>query len=505
LQTAQGKESGGTSRLHEQMGYGYDAGGNLHYRTNNTVAAEPLVQTFSVDNVNQLTSVSRTGKLTVAGGTSSGATNVTVNGQAANRYTDNTFAKEGFTLSGGADTFTAVAQDAYGRGDTNAVAVTMPASASFIYDDNGNLTSDGLRGFGYDAENQLVQVTVTNNWRSEFTYDGFGRRRVRTEYVWQNSAWVVQAVVRYVYDGLLVMQERDGNNVPLVTYTRGRDLSGGRQRAGGIGGLLARTDNATLTSGASRAHAYYHADGNGNVTMLATDKSTVAASYLYDPFGNLLAKAGPLADANLYRFSSKEAHPASGLYYYGFRFYEPKFQRWLNRDPKEEAGGLDLFSFAANNAVNVLDAWGLVIRCKGEDKDLFEFALQCMRSQLPQDSKLTQIINALDADKRTYVVCNMTQRMRESNARPRTTSRNWVFKRDPPTVTYIDPHPYKIGGRRLTFFESLAHELLHAYDWLKDNPRRVLDEGDGPGHDWSFWLEEGELIKELQSSGVDDG
>jgi RHS repeat-associated protein len=247
-----------------------------------------------------------------------------------------------------------------------------------VYDDNGNLTSDGLRGLGYDAENQLVQVTVTNNWRSKFTYDGFGRRRVRTEYVWQNNAWVVQAVVRYVYDGLLVMQERDGNNVPVVTYTRGRDLSGSRQRAGGIGGLLARTDNAILTGGASGAHAYYHADGNGNVTLLATDKATVVARYLYDPFGNLLAKAGPLVDANLYRFSSKEVHPPSGLCYYGFRFYEPNLQRWLNGDPISERGGLNQYRFVRNSPIEAFDLLGLCglyARYTGLDPSVEPFSL----------------------------------------------------------------------------------------------------------------------------------
>lgn len=40
-----------------------------------------------------------------------------------------------------------------------------------------------------------------------------------------------------VYDGMLVIQERDTNNAPLVTYTRGNDLSGSPQDAGGIGGL----------------------------------------------------------------------------------------------------------------------------------------------------------------------------------------------------------------------------------------------------------------------------
>jgi len=43
-----------------------------------------------------------------------------------------------------------------------------------------------------------------------------------------------------IYDGFRVIQERDSNSIPTVSYTRGRDLSGRLQGAGGIGGLLAR-------------------------------------------------------------------------------------------------------------------------------------------------------------------------------------------------------------------------------------------------------------------------
>lgn len=60
--------------------------------------------------------------------------------------------------------------------------------------------------------------------------------------------------------------------------------------------------------------------------------------YRYDPFGNTISKSGSLADANVYRFSSKEIHPASGMYYYGYRFYEPSLQRWITRDPLGESG-----------------------------------------------------------------------------------------------------------------------------------------------------------------------
>ena len=169
-------------------------------------------------------------------------------------------------------------------------------------------------------------------WRSDFAYDGKLRRRIEKDYSWSGSAWTQTNEVHYVYDGNLVIQERDASNVPQVTYTRGNDLSGRLQGAGGIGGLLARTANPAQTS------AYYHADANGNITCLIDSSQAVVARYLYDPFGNTLSASGSMADANLYRFSSKEYHPNSGLVYYLYRFYDPNLQRWLNRDPLDELG-----------------------------------------------------------------------------------------------------------------------------------------------------------------------
>jgi RHS repeat-associated protein len=368
LTNAVGKESGGvTNRLFEQFAYGYDAAGNLSSRTNNA-----LVQTFNTDSLNQLTTVGRSGTFTVAGFTTLPATNVTVNGASVNVYADNTFARDGVTLADGANDFTAIARDAYGRSDTNTVSTWIPATASFTHDFNGNLLSDGHRAFAYDDENQLISVIITNSTKSVFTYDGKMRRRVRTEFVWFGGEWVTNEVVRYVYDGNLAVQERNGSNAPLITYTRGNDLTGSLDGAGGIGGLLARTAHTSATT------AFYHADGNGNVTAMTDSQQSTVARYTYDPYGNTLSASGSLAAGNLYRFSSKKLHLASGLVYYGYRFYVPELQRWVNRDPffnelntafpgnamlqKNEvmtSEVLVLYGFCFNNPANTFDTDGL--------------------------------------------------------------------------------------------------------------------------------------------------
>ena len=112
-----------------------------------------------------------------------------------------------------------------------------------------------------------------------------------------------------------VIQERNDSNVPQVSYTRGTDLSGTLQGAGGIGGLLGRSHG--YSAGNWSTHNYYHADGNGNVTYPVNSSQTLAASYRYDPYGILIGQSGTLAAENTYRFSSKEIHVNSRIYYYG--------------------------------------------------------------------------------------------------------------------------------------------------------------------------------------------
>jgi RHS repeat-associated protein len=332
LLTTRAVEAGGvTNRWPEQFNYAYDAAGNLNARTNFTLA-----QTFGVNSLNELTTLTNAGPLTVAGSTTIPATSVTVNTSNALEYADNTFASTNQPWVSGPNTYTAIAQDALGHHGTNSVTVTLQTTNGYIYDLNGNLLTDGTRAFAYDDENELISVWQTNVWRNDFVYDGKLRRRIEKDFTWTNSAWSQTNEIHFIYDGNLVIQERNPNNQPVVAYTRGNDLSGTLQGAGGIGGLLARSQDSLPPTRYYSAHAYYHADGNGNITMLINASQELAAKYLYDAFGNTVAQSGYLAAANTYRFSSKEWNANSGLYYYQYRFYDPNLQRWLNRDPLDE-------------------------------------------------------------------------------------------------------------------------------------------------------------------------
>jgi RHS repeat-associated protein len=240
------------------------------------------------------------------------------------------------------------------------------------HDDNGNVTynDNNFFGYGYDDENQLANwyyydgatdgngsPTSSADLRTQFVYDGLGRLRKKIEYQVEVEDWVAVSETRYVYDGKRVIQERNGRNTPTVSYTRGKDLSGGLEGAGGIGGLLGRSHG--YSGGNWSTHNYYHSDANGNVTYLVNSSQALAASYRYDPFGNTVSLSGSLASANGYRFSSKELHASSGLYYYGHRWYQPNLQRWLNPDPVGEEGAINSFTFLNNDCVNAIGDFGL--------------------------------------------------------------------------------------------------------------------------------------------------
>jgi RHS repeat-associated protein len=284
--------------------------------------------------------------------------------------------------------------DAYGLSNTsNPVFATLAVNDSVTtlnlsaylaktpepstHDDDGNLTRDGRWVYQYDAENRLIaqftrgaaddplasdsaNVAVWNSGVARqkllFSYDYLGRRVSKLVANWDSvgSVWQPARSRKFVYDGRNQMAELDAlTTLTLVKSTFwGLDLSGTLQGAGGVGGLLMVQDGGQTYLPA------YDALGNVHAHINASDGS-LATVYEYDAFGNTLRESGTYAASNPFRFSTKYTDIETSSVYYGHRYYSPTLGRFINKDPIEEQGGLNLYGFVGNNSVNKWDYLGL--------------------------------------------------------------------------------------------------------------------------------------------------
>ena len=212
------------------------------------------------------------------------------------------------------------------------------------YDPDGNMLSDGIMDFTYDAANRLK--TVSSNGVTLVTnfYNAKSRRVKKV---------TSEATTTFFYDGWNLLEERvayTNGTSSTIHYYWGKDLSGTLQGAGGVGGLLYLTIDGSIY-----IPCY---DNNGNITRYLDANGNTVAQYTYDAFGNSISKSGLLADSFRHRFSTKYYDAEIGHYLYGYRFYSPVLIRWLNRDLLEEVGGINLYAFCGNGSTYSYDSLG---------------------------------------------------------------------------------------------------------------------------------------------------
>jgi RHS repeat-associated protein len=201
---------------------------------------------------------------------------------------------------------------------------------AFAYDRNGNLLSDGLRGYRYDANNRLVRVfdQATGATVSGFSHDARGRRAFETR---DGQA------THLLHNGpVLIAEYRDGTLFAQYINDGGPDRP-----------LQIAVDGAE--------HAY-HADLVGSVRLLTGRDGQEVASYRYSAFGRLDAEAG--GTYNPLRYTGRRLDTDLGTYDFRTRQYHPELGRFLQRDPAGMADGTNLYAYAGNNPLLFGDPFG---------------------------------------------------------------------------------------------------------------------------------------------------
>ncbi len=210
------------------------------------------------------------------------------------------------------------------------------------YDANGNMLSDGLNTYAYNAENQLVQINNSTT-TSAFTYDANGRL---VEIVDTNNSTGVTKTRQFIYCGNAMCEARDENNTLVTQY-----FSFGQISYTGSGSSLTGT-NYYLTRDELNSVREV-TDGNGNLIT----------QYNYTSYGNVTANVGSSGQApsvvSDFQYAGYYYHGSSGLNITLNRAYSSFLGRWLTRDPIGEAGGINLYGYVGGDPVRWTDPSGL--------------------------------------------------------------------------------------------------------------------------------------------------
>ena len=204
----------------------------------------------------------------------------------------------------------------------------------------------------------IIQRTGQPDDAEYYVYGVDGRRtRKITERLVSGQLEITEKIY---LDGCEIKIIRTGPTVSLRRFTS--HLTKGDQRIG----LLHQwsiDSNHRETDNISQKKIHYHLAENQNACNLELNEAGDVISYEeYFPFGCSSFLAGDqLLDIRLkdYRYSGKERDDATGLYYFGYRYYASWLGRWLSPDPAGAEDALNLYQFVHNNPLNEEDEDGL--------------------------------------------------------------------------------------------------------------------------------------------------
>jgi len=321
-----------TSTSNSATTYTQSVGGTGGHTETIVLASSIGASQASCNNVNELTNLSAGAAVRFQATTDRPVQPVQINGSPVGMNWTQSFTGNP-VLNPGSNSVTVSAIAGGGSGattNTYQLSVTGPSSQSLIYDASGNMTSDGTNTYQWDAENRLIQITYPGPAnKTQFDYDGLGRCVQIKDIVSGGPTSTKQ----FVWCGNQICEARDGSGSIVSQYF----------------------PYGQVTSGTSY---FYTRDHLGSVREVTNSSSAVQAQYGYDPYGQVtFAQGSNLADL---QYAGYYSHQRSGLNLTLRRFYSATLGRWLNRDPLGERGGINLFSYIANDPMNSRDPLGLL-------------------------------------------------------------------------------------------------------------------------------------------------
>ncbi|WP_200995703.1 RHS repeat domain-containing protein, partial [Pseudomonas cichorii] len=234
------------------------------------------------------------------------------------------------------------------------------------FDANGNQLQL-VRGqtIDWDVRNQLQQITTITRAaeasdNERYIYDGQGQRCRKINSTLASSRTLNNEVC--YLPGLEIRTTVDGETLHVITAQAGRSSA------------RALHWHAGQPSGIANDQIRYSLNDHlGSGTLELDQQGNLISQESYYPLGGTswwAARSAVEAKYKTIRYSGKE-RDTSGLYYYGFRYYAPWLQKWINPDPAGNVDGLNLFCFVGNHPIASFDNNGFIAVFTNNDQKYF--------------------------------------------------------------------------------------------------------------------------------------
>lgn len=239
--------------------------------------------------------------------------------------------------------------EAYSYDDTPALGATLLGGA------HGCLTAINGATLTWDAEDQLHHAELSGGGAAWYMYDGGGQRARKVV----ESPDGTRRNERIYLGGVEVYREYAADGITITLERETLHVMDDKQR-------IALVDTVTVDNGAPvpgpTPLTRFQLGNHLGSAVLELDASGALITYEeYHPFGTSAFQSGrSAAEVSLkrYRYTGMERDVETGFAYHGARYYLPWLGRWLSTDPEGIEVSLNLYAYARNCPIRLLDRTG---------------------------------------------------------------------------------------------------------------------------------------------------
>ncbi|WP_169805010.1 RHS repeat-associated core domain-containing protein [Variovorax boronicumulans] len=373
----------------EFSSYVYNAAGRITSLTQNLYRpgdADPTHSTIVSSNVTWTTVFSAPGRLRqfdAPGNTSAFTYDNNGNRASSTRVLGGQSTQRTYTVGAASNRLTGFAQTINGASNT---------SVTYGYNANGDLVTDGLRSYAYDAEGRLAAATTGATDISpttRYAHNALGQRVFKTEPLYPPSQGdeadpgFMQSLVAfftrlwspatnqaeqqgytYVYDeqGTLIAEVGSGgtNSGGQAQYIYLPTANGPMPIAAVINGATYAVHSDHLNTPRKLTDVSGQAAWQWSYSAFGEDKPTTARNRFADL--NVTPNPGTTGVSEVkfnLRYPGQYADEESGLFYNYFRSYDSRTGRYSQPDPIGLDGGWNRFGYVDANSLRFVDPFGL--------------------------------------------------------------------------------------------------------------------------------------------------